>query len=153
MPSFFADNKKCAQKRFRFEKQSAQVSNKTKKLQIKFQFYFLFQCVKVFVMEGKKITKYEIVGSIHSNVDIDKADVLKVVDLFLDEMKKALQEKSSIELRGFGTFEPRLRKGRKSCRNPKTGEILSVKDRYTAVFRPGKELKMSMKNLSTENND
>lgn len=119
----------------------------------KFQFYFLFQCVKVFVMEGKKITKYEIVGSIHSNVDIDKADVLKVVDLFLDEMKKALQEKSSIELRGFGTFEPRLRKGRKSCRNPKTGEILSVKDRYTAVFRPGKELKMSMKNLSTENND
>ncbi len=101
-------------------------------------------------MDGKKVTKYEIVDSIHSRMDIDKADVLRVVDLFLDEMKRSLSGKASIELRGFGTLEPRLRKGRAVCRNPKTGEILSVKARYTAVFRPGKDLKASLKSLQTE---
>ncbi len=97
-----------------------------------------------------KVTKYEIVDSIHAKVKLEKSEVLSVVDLFLEEMKSALIKKSSIELRGFGSFEPRLRKGREACRNPKTGEILSVKDRYTAVFRPGKDLKAALKNLETE---
>ena len=104
-------------------------------------------------MENKKVTKYDLVDSVHAKVNVEKKDVLKVVDLLLDEMKTALINKSTIELRGFGTFEPRLRKGRKECRNPKTGEPCSVNDRYTTVFRPGQDLKLSLKNLKTEGND
>ncbi len=104
-------------------------------------------------MDGKKVTKYEIVDSIHGRFSIDKSEVLKVVDLFLQELKSALTKKSSIELRGFGTLEPRLRKGREVCRNPKTGEKVSVKARYTAIFRPGKELKTTLKNLCTDDSD
>ena len=45
------------------------------------------------------------------------------------------------ELRGFGTFEVRVRKGKEKARNPKTGEIVSVDKHGVAVFRAGRELK------------
>lgn len=102
---------------------------------------------------GRKITKYEILDSIYDKVSLEKSEVLKVIDLFLNEMKNALSNKSTIELRGFGTLEPRLRKARKECRNPRTGEKLSVNARYTAIFRPGKELKDSLKKLEVDENE
>jgi nucleoid DNA-binding protein len=43
----------------------------------------------------------------------------------------------TVELRGFGTFEVKKRKGRKRARNPKTGENVAVKDHGVATFRPG----------------
>ena len=54
---------------------------------------------------------------------------------------------STIELRGFGTFEPRLRKGREKARNPKTGEIVSMAPHYVAAFRAGKDLKQALYSL------
>lgn len=62
-------------------------------------------------------------------------------------MKRALVEGKTVELRGFGTFEIRVRKGRERARNPKTGEIVKVEDHGVAVFRPGKELKDSVWNV------
>jgi nucleoid DNA-binding protein len=46
-----------------------------------------------------------------------------------------------VELRGFGTFEIRTRKGREKARNPKTGEVVPVQNHGVTVFRPGKDLK------------
>ena len=65
----------------------------------------------------------------------------------LKEIKKSLENGSTIELRGFGTFEPRLRKGREKAHNPKTGEILSVAPHYVAAFRAGQDLKKALWNL------
>ena len=62
-------------------------------------------------------------------------------------MKSSLSEGKVIELRGFGTFEPRLRKGRENARNPKTGEILSSSPHYVVAFRSGRELKKSLLEL------
>lgn len=101
-------------------------------------------------MESKKCTKSDLVDGIYSKSDIERRSIAKVVDLFLEELKNAVEQKSSVELRGFGTFELRLRKGREKCRNPKTGETLSVDDRFTVIFRPGKELKSALKSLPVE---
>ena len=60
---------------------------------------------------------------------------------FFDEVKAALTDDRVVELRGFGTFEIRTRKGREKARNPKTGEIVPVNTHGVTVFRPGKELK------------
>jgi integration host factor subunit beta len=92
-------------------------------------------------MEKSKLTKAEIVEKLHNSLDLNRQEVHQVLDAFFDEIKLALKEKQVIELRGFGTFEVRVRKGKEKARNPKTGEVVSVDEHGVAVFRPGRELK------------
>lgn len=100
-----------------------------------------------------KVTKNEIVDSIFENTDCERKDVLFIIDSFISEVKIALENGSSIELRGFGTFEPRLRKGKSEARNPKTGEIVSVPPHYVAAFKPGRELKEKLWNLKRKDDN
>ena len=83
---------------------------------------------------ANKITKNNLIENIYKNTDCDKKDIQVIVDSFLQEVKKSLENGSTIELRGFGTFEPRLRKGRSIARNPKTGETLSVEPHIQHFF-------------------
>lgn len=92
-------------------------------------------------MGANKLTKAEIIENIFEKLQINRKDIHCVVDQFFDELKEALNEDKIVELRGFGTFEIRTRKGREKARNPKTGEIVPVSAHGVAVFRPGKELK------------
>jgi len=89
----------------------------------------------------QKLTKAEIIEHIFENLDINRKDIHRVIDELFEELKGALAEDKIIELRGFGTFEIRTRKGREKARNPKTGETVPVQAHGVAVFRPGKELK------------
>ena len=91
-----------------------------------------------------KVTKADIVDSIYEKVRADRKVVQRVVDLFIDEVKAALVSYKVIELRGFGTFEIKIRKGREKARNPKTGEIVSVSSHGIASFRAGRELKQDV---------
>lgn len=100
----------------------------------------------------KKVTKFDLVEAVYENTSYDKKVVQTVIDSFLEEIKNSLKDSSTIELRGFGTFELRLRKGKDSARNPKTGDRVSVAPHYVAAFRSGQELKSSLWNLPVENN-
>ena len=96
-------------------------------------------------LEGlNKLTKAEIVDGIYNKDAGDRKNIKKVVDLFLEEVKIALVSNKIIELRGFGTFEIKIRKGRKKARNPKTGEIVSVDSHGIVSFRSGRELKQDV---------
>lgn len=97
-----------------------------------------------------KITKKDLVNSVYESVAVDKKDIALVIDSFLLQLRKSLEVGSVIELRGFGTFEPKLRKGRAEARNPRSGEILSVGPHYVAAFRAGKELKEAMRAITPE---
>ncbi|MBQ0051325.1 MAG: integration host factor subunit beta [Treponema sp.] len=101
-------------------------------------------------MAENKITKMDIVENIYGETGFEKRDVQKIVDKFLDELKVSLEKGNTIELRGFGTFEARLRKGRDEARNPKTGEKVSVASHYVAAFRAGRELKKNLLELPVE---
>ena len=93
-------------------------------------------------MPGKKLTKAEIVESVFNQVDeLNKKTIQVVMDLVLEQIKQGIKEDKIIELRGFGTFEIKLRKGRKEVRNPKTGDIFPGKSHGVVSFRPGQELK------------
>lgn len=98
-------------------------------------------------MISKKITKYDLVESVYQNTKYEKREVQEIVENLISKLKESLENGSTIELRGFGTFEPRLRKGRSKARNPKTGELLSVAPHYVVAFRSGQELKKSLWNL------
>ena len=97
-----------------------------------------------------KITKADIVDAIYDKTGANRREVRDVVDKFIEEIKAALISHNVIELRGFGTFEIRIRKGRQKARNPKTGEVLSVNSHGIAVFRPGRELKQDVWALKQE---
>jgi nucleoid DNA-binding protein len=94
-------------------------------------------------VSGGKLTKAEIIEQIYPKVKVSKKNIHTILDLFFGEIKTGLLENKVIELRGFGTFEIKLRKGRKA-RNPKTGASVEVNDHGVAVFRPGRELKQKV---------
>lgn len=95
-------------------------------------------------MNSKKVTKFDLVESVYLKTKYEKKTIQNVLETLLENIKISLKDGATIELRGFGTFEPRLRKGRSRARNPKTGEQLSVAPHYVAAFRSGQELKNAL---------
>ncbi len=70
---------------------------------------------------------------------LSKNEVESIVDTVLGKMTNALREGRRIEVRGFGTFELRERPAR-VARNPKTGKVVTLNNRYVPFFKVGKEL-------------
>ena len=99
---------------------------------------------------GCKKTKFDLVESVYENTKYEKRIVQDVVENLLAELKESLKAGATIELRGFGTFEARLRKGRSKARNPKTGELLSVAPHYVAAFRSGQDLRKALWDLPVQ---
>lgn len=97
----------------------------------------------------KNVTKNDLVDSIAKNVDCERKVIQAVVDSFLEEVKHSLAKGNTIELRGFGTFSNKLRNGRISARNPKTGEKITepIAPHYVAAFKSGKELSEALSKL------
>ena len=97
-----------------------------------------------------KITKAELIEALHESSTLNRKEIHILIDSLFEEIKNAVLGGKTVELRGFGTFEVKLRKGRKRARNPKTGEIVSVDDHGVAAFRPGRELKKASWTLKLE---
>ncbi|MDP2790527.1 MAG: HU family DNA-binding protein [Rectinemataceae bacterium] len=97
-----------------------------------------------------KITKAELIEALHESSSLNRKEIHALIDSLFEEIKVAVLSGKTVELRGFGTFEVKLRKGRKRARNPKTGEIVSVEDHGVAAFRPGRELKKASWALKPE---
>ena len=68
-----------------------------------------------------------------------KKDLLKIFDIFLDEIKSALKNNERVELRGWGVFYQKLQKSRNS-RNPKTGETVYTPEKKNINFKMSKDL-------------
>jgi len=102
-------------------------------------------------MAVNKFTKADIVDAVYDQTGLNRKDVGKVIDLFIHEVKAALMKRHVIELRGFGTFEIKTRKARLRARNPKTGEIISIRPHGNVAFRPGRELKQEAWTITDEN--
>jgi integration host factor subunit beta len=92
-------------------------------------------------MAAKKFTKADIVDALYDKTGMDRKEIRMVIDLFIGEMKAALLQRHVIELRGFGTFEVKVRKARPRARNPRTGQTISVRPHGIVTFRSGRELK------------
>ena len=71
---------------------------------------------------------------------ISKKDTEVVVNTIFDSMIEALRQGSRIEIRGFGSFQVKIREARDG-RNPKTGEPVHISAKRTPFFKVGKELK------------
>ncbi len=101
----------------------------------------------------QKLTKATIIENIHQKLGLNRTDIHQVIDELFEEIKDGLKDNRVIELRGFGTFEVRIRKGREKARNPKTGDVVSVDRHGVALFRAGKELKDFVWDITTDNKE
>ena len=89
------------------------------------------------------MTKADIVDHIASGTGLTKVETEAVVDGFIQTVIQALKEGKNIEIRGFGSFRTKKRKGR-MARNPRTGAAVKVEDHFVPVFKVSKELKTTV---------
>lgn len=90
------------------------------------------------------MTKKEIVLKIADDTKIKQVVVKKVVQKTLDEIAAALSRGERVELRNFGIFKVKSRRGR-TGRNPRTGEAVPVPPKKVVVFKPGLIMKQQVK--------
>ena len=93
---------------------------------------------------AKSMTKKDIVMKIALDADIKQIDVKKVVQMTFDIITDALASGQKIELRNFGVFKTKSRKGRMG-RNPRTGVQVPVEPKRVAIFKPGLIMKAKVK--------
>jgi integration host factor subunit beta len=99
-------------------------------------------------MAAKKFTKADIIDSLYEKTGMNRTEIRTAVDIFIDEIKEALVRRQIIELRGFGTFEVKVRKARPRARNPRTGESIVIRSHGAVAFRSGRELKQAVWNIT-----
>ena len=66
-------------------------------------------------------------------------DLSKLIDIILNEIKRALKRGYRVELRGHGVYFTRIQRARIS-RNPKTGEKVNTPQKRTIHFKMSKEM-------------
>ncbi len=96
------------------------------------------------------ITKADLVETIARQMapNITKRDVGRIVQLFIDELCRALQEGNRVEIRGFGVLATKLRKP-KVARNPRTKATVNIPPRRVPVFKASRLLKASLMRSDT----
>lgn len=90
------------------------------------------------------MTKKEIVLKVASDTSLKQLDVKKTVQRTLEVIVEALSRGETVELRNFGIFKVKSRKGR-MARNPRTGEKVPVPPKQVVTFKPGLHMKRDIR--------
>lgn len=86
------------------------------------------------------MNKTELVAALVDETNLGKKDVEKVLNSFIEVVKKELGNGEKIQLVGFGTFEVAERAARTGM-NPQTKETIEIPASKSPKFKPGKALK------------
>src|ERR1700681_1657986 len=86
------------------------------------------------------LTKADLIEEALKVTELPRKESETIVETIFESIIDALQKGDKIEIRGFGSFRTRQRRGRIG-RNPKTGEKVDVPARKIPFFKPSKELK------------
>jgi DNA-binding protein HU-beta len=86
------------------------------------------------------MNKTELVAKVAEKAMVPKKDTDAVVKLLLEEIKATVAKGESVQLIGFGTFEPRKRDARTGY-NMQTGKAMKIPARTVPAFKAGKAFK------------
>ncbi len=90
------------------------------------------------------MTKKDIVLKVATETGLKQLDVKRVVQKSLSTIVGALARGETVELRNFGIFKVKSRKGR-TGRNPRTGEKVPVPPKRVVTFKPGLIMKRDVR--------
>ena len=83
--------------------------------------------------------KSDILGKLSNNYpNFLKKDLIKFVNIILNEIENALKKNERVELRDIFTLETRIQKAR-IARNPKTNEKININQKKSIKFKMSKE--------------
>jgi len=91
------------------------------------------------------MNKLELVEALKATSGMTKSEAMAVVNLFIEEMSKALAKGKRVEIRGLCSFYVKQYKAY-TGRNPKTGELVEIQPKKLPFFKCGKELKERVDN-------
>lgn len=83
------------------------------------------------------MTKADIVNEIAKTTGIEKSDVQKTVEAFMEQVKSALAANENVYLRGFGSFIVKER-AQKTARNISKNTTLIIPAHHIPAFKPAK---------------
>ena len=86
------------------------------------------------------LTKADLIEEVLRVTELPRKESETIVETIFDSIIQSIQKGEKIEIRGFGSFRTRQRRGR-TGRNPKTGEKVDVPAKRIPFFKPSKELK------------
>ena len=86
------------------------------------------------------MNKAELIDALREETGLAKGNARQIVEIFFDEITKALANDDRVEIRGLCSFYTKKYKGY-TARNPKTGKLVQVKSKKLPFFKCGQELK------------
>ena len=88
------------------------------------------------------MSRPEIIKKIREkNKNLNSKSIEIIIDTFSLSIQKALFNRRSVEIRGFGTFFLKKIIEKHNARNPRTGKLIYVPEKNKVRFRPSKKLK------------
>ncbi len=90
------------------------------------------------------MTKKDIVVKISDETGVKQINVKQVVQKYLDYVIDSLAKSETVELRNFGVFKVKTRKGRMG-RNPRTGAAVPIPEKKVVTFKPGLVMRQRVK--------
>jgi DNA-binding protein HU-beta len=90
------------------------------------------------------MTKAELIAQVAGEAQVRKVDAEKAINSLIRIVTGALKKDGRLALAGFGTFQVAQRKAREG-RNPQTGKPIKIPATRVVKFKPGKQLKESVK--------
>ena len=86
------------------------------------------------------MNKSDLIVELMEKTGMQRRDVENIVSEFCGLVIGCLAQGEKVSFSGFGTFEPRTRAAH-TGRDPRTGEMIEIRQTSTVAFRPGKALK------------
>lgn len=86
------------------------------------------------------ITKKDLVVDVAARTGVPESRVKDIVESFMGRIIEYLSDNRTIEIRGFGSFACRPRKGRPAL-NPKTKETVRIPERLVPTLKFSKQVK------------
>jgi integration host factor subunit alpha len=93
------------------------------------------------------LTKADLIENLSRVYGLNFSEAKKIVEVFFEEIRLALENGESVKLSGFGNFDLRDKKTRPG-RNPKTGQDIPVSARRVVAFHAGRKLKFKVAQYS-----
>ncbi len=90
------------------------------------------------------MNKKDLIEALSKKAGLSKKAANDAIDTLITTITKSLKKGEKVTFVGFGTFTVRKRAARKA-RNPRTQQIIKVPAKKVPVFRPGSELRKSVK--------
>lgn len=88
---------------------------------------------------ARQANKGILADKVAEELNVPRRTAARVLDAVLDAVSDLLHARGKVAVKGFGTFERRIRKGR-AYKHPLTGASIEVANKETIIFKPSDQL-------------